>query len=293
VGQRGTLTRRLQRPGRFLGALVLLAMSALWAAPARAAPATTDATAVLNDALQAVVTQYAAQGVAHVGYVIADNAGHMVERDADVPERSASLYKLFVLWAVQRAIGAGPITASTIVTAAGLGPISVAEARRLMITESSNEAADALTDLLGAEVIQALPTYGGFPATTVPGVTTPREAARFMRRLIRGTLDPQLRPADYALMLGLLQDQQINTLLSPGFPAGVSFAHKTGNLPGVANDAGIVFRPDGRQLYLAVMAQGDGGENDGECAVLLTTIAQVVWQDLVPASPALPDPATG
>ena len=291
--QHGISTGRHQRLGWRLGGLLLLVVQALWAAPAGAASTTTDATAVLNDALHEVAAQYVAQGVAHVGYVIADNIGHMVERDADVPERSASLYKLFVLWAVQRAIGAGQVTDSTVVTAAGLGPISVVEARRLMITESSNEAADALTELLGADVIQTLPAYGGFPATTVPGVTTPREATRFMRRLITGTLDPQLCPADYALMLGLLQDQQINTLLSPGFPAGTIFAHKTGNLPGVANDAGIVFLPGGRQLYLAVMAQGEDGENDGACAALLASIAQVVWQDLVPAAPALPGPATG
>ena len=68
------------------------------------------------------------------------------------------------------------------------------------------------------------------------------DVARFFDGVVNQTLDPRLGPDDYALMLSLLENQEVDTKLSTGFPADVVFAHKTGDgQPFIANDAGIVW----------------------------------------------------
>jgi beta-lactamase class A len=45
--------------------------------------------------------------------------------------------------------------------------------------------------------------------------------------------------------------------LSSGFPAGVQVAAKTGTLPGIRNEAGVVTYPDGRNYVVAVFTRAD------------------------------------
>jgi hypothetical protein len=89
-------------------------------------------------------------------------------------------------------------------------------------------------------------------------------------------------------MLDLFKAQEINDLLSPGFPPDAVFAHKTGNLDAVTNDAGVLLLPNNRCVYVTVLTTGDPGAS----AALMQDIARLVWQDLVEQAPPASPPPT-
>jgi beta-lactamase class A len=244
--------------------------------------------ATLRACIAALVDDYEASGIA--GVVVTEGGEEtVVALNADRVFATASLYKLFVLWGVQRAIGDGRLEDDTLLTFTeeddnseddGYLPwsygdlVSVAEARELMITASNNSAAWLLGRTVGWDEIDRLLRANGFSQSfTVEGKSSPREIAAYFDGIVTRSLDPRLRAADYALMLELLRGQLINSYLSPGFPASADFAHKTGNLPGVINDAGILFLPDGRVVTIAVMTEGD----EEASFALLREVAAAVW----------------
>lgn len=229
----------------------------------------------LGPTIDQVIAQYQPRGITGVGLVIADGRPEdTIERNADDRFAAGSLYKLFLLWRTQVEIRQHKLldTTELMLTAQNddaeedgysLGAygdtVSVADLRRLMITASNNTAALVLGQYFGWGTVDQLLRAHGFTATVVSGQarTTPREVARFLDGVVNHTLDPLLTTDDYALMVGLLKDQQVNTKLSTGFPDGTIFAHKTGDVPGAHNDAGVIFLPDGRAVSITVMAAGD------------------------------------
>lgn len=267
------------------------------------APATVPPTAVrpasawgqtLSVSLDALVTQYTAQGIERVGVVIEDgHTGEIVGRNADDRFAAASLYKLFVLWRTQAEIRSGRLTdiSQLRLTAANddsdddgytLGSygdtLSVAELRRVMITASGNTAAWVLAQYFGWGTIDQLIHAHGFRDTQIAGkaTTTARDITRVFAGIVNRDLDPALRPEDYDLMVRLLQDQQINSKLSTGFPPNTLFAHKTGDLDDVHHDAGIVWLPNGQFAYVTVLTQGDYDASIG----FQHDLAQVIAQSL-------------
>ena len=243
-----------------------------------------------QEQLQALIADYQQSGQGVAGVAITQDAGlPVVALCADRTFATASLYKLFVLWGVQRSIAEGELADDTLLTFLAEDDnseedgyslwsygerISVAELRDLMVTTSNNSAAWLLARTVGWGTIDALLRERGFAVSRAAnGISTPNEIARFFDRLLAGALDPALRPADYSLMLELLGDQQINSYLSPGFPPGTDFAHKTGNLPGVVNDAGILTLSDGRVVTIVVLAEGD----EWASFALLEEVAALVW----------------
>ncbi len=239
--------------------------------------------------IQALLADYSADGVGVAGVVIAADGAEAVALHGDRVFATASLYKLFVLWGVQRAIADGDLAGNTLLTflpedddSAEDGDlpwaygeqISVAELRQVMITTSNNSATWILARTVGWwQIDQLLQANGFHQSRTADGVSTPREIARFFDGLLNQTLDPRLRSGDYATMLDLLLAQEVNSYLSPGFPPSAVFAHKTGNLPGIINDAGILYLPDGRTVTIVVMAEGD----EAASFELLREIAAAVW----------------
>jgi beta-lactamase class A len=203
------------------------------------------------------------------------DTGDAIRLNPDTVFPSASLYKPYLLWAVQDAIKTGTLQDTTLLTLTPetddsaedgyrLGnygdTITVAEARRLMITNSNNTAAWLLVEALGGwEMIESpLRDHGFHSTTTYPDLaTTPREITRFFEGIVNETLDPDLDAKDYALMRGLFADQAIGEYLSVGLPKDAAFAHKTANLVGVLHDAGVLTLADGRVLYITVLTEGD------------------------------------
>lgn len=263
--------------------------------PPTAVPAPENGLArILGPAIDDLIARYQAQGITAVGLMIENgHAADTIERNADARFAAASLYKLFLLWRTQVEIRQGKLRddSALALTAQNddsdedgysLGAygdtISVAELRRLMITESNNTAAQVLGQYFGWGTVDQLVRAHGFTATIVSGQaqTTPRDVTRFFDGLLNGTLDPRLTADDYALMLELLKEQEVNTKLSTGFPDGVVFAHKTGDITGAHHDAGVVFLPDGRTISVTVMTVGDYDAS----VQFQHDLAALLWQDL-------------
>jgi beta-lactamase class A len=260
----------------------------------------------LGDQLRALVAQYSGQGVESAGIVVRDSAsGYSTAVAADQVFPSASLYKLYVLWQTQRAIHAGLISDDTPIALTAqnddsaddgysLGPygttFTVAELRRLMIVESNNTAAWALAYTIGWDAVDATLAAHGFAQSHISGgqETSPADVTRFFQGVMDHNLDDTLDSGDYALMLDLFKAQEINDLLSPGFPPDAVFAHKTGNLDAVTNDAGVLLLPNNRCVYVTVLTTGDPGAS----AALMQDIARLVWQDLVEQAPPASPPPT-
>ena len=118
-----------------------------------------------------------------------------------------------------------------------------------------------------------------------PNVATSDALVELLGRLDRGgLLSDASRRWLLATLLGTTTGpQRIKGLLPPGTRA----AHKTGTggyLPGVSvatNDVGIVTRPDGRQLAIAVMVTGSSAPLE-EQERTIAKLARAAWDSLGP-----------
>jgi beta-lactamase class A len=85
-------------------------------------------------------------------------------------------------------------------------------------------------------------------------VSTPRDMTRLLTMIYQGEiLDRQACDA----MLTILLQQQLNTRLPLFLPYGVPFAHKTGTLAGIRNDAGILYADEGSHVAVTTFARWD------------------------------------
>lgn len=203
------------------------------------------------------------------GIWVADpNTGQaLYAHDADEPVITASLYKLGVLTEAERRVDAGQLHYGDIITIededitddgsfelAGT-ELTLDEALEAMITISDNGAALALWHMLGAENINATLERAGikdfhvFTDWNEDNIATPRAIGTLLTLLAKRQL---ISAAASDRMLARLQRQQINDRLPARLPAGVVVAHKTGNLPGLTHDAGIIFTPSGPRVVVAM-----------------------------------------
>ena len=135
-----------------------------------------------------------------------------------------------------------------------LSPLAytVRDLATLMVIVSDNRATNRLIDLLGLDRINAYLSRAGCRGTVLArpmmdlaaraggreNITTPQDTADLFLRLLRGEL---AAPATTAVLMEILSAQQIRDRLPAWLPHDAAAAHKTGNLPGVVNDAGILF----------------------------------------------------
>jgi beta-lactamase class A len=192
--------------------------------------------------------------------------------DADEPIITASLYKLAVLAEAERRVEAGElrygdtitieeedITADGSFEAPGTR-LTLDEALEVMITISDNGAALALWHVLGPENINTTLRAAGindfhvFTDWDEDNVATPRAVGTLLALLAKRQL---ISAAASDRMLARLGRQQINDRLPAGLPEDVVVAHKTGNLPGLTHDAGIIFTPSGPRVVVAMTWDAD------------------------------------
>ena len=202
---------------------------------------------------------------------------------------AASLYKLAVLTEAYRQAALGKIalddttititdddlTDNNYYTPSGTA-LSVRQAIERMITISDNSPALALVRLLDAHQINATMVALGLANTRLntplpeeertssSNVTTASDIATLFAGLARGQI---VSPGASRDMLAVLARQQINDRLPAGVPAGVTVAHKTGDLPGVSHDAGIIWALSGPRVV--VMLTSDFASFDD-----VTTLAE-------------------
>jgi beta-lactamase class A len=212
--------------------------------------------------------------------------------DADEPIVTASLYKLAVLAEAERRVDAGElrygdtitieeedITADGSFEVAGT-ELTLDEALEVMITISDNGAALALWHVLGPENINVTLRDAGIDGFHVftdwdeDNVATPRAIGTLLTLLAKREL---ISAAASDRMLARLGRQQINDRLPAGLPDNVIVAHKTGNLPGLTHDAGIIFTPSGPRVVVAMTWDAD----DAEAYTFIANVGSVVYSTLL------------
>ena len=138
-----------------------------------------------------------------------------------------------------------------------------------MITVSDNTATNLLIRRVGMERINALARGLGLRSTTLrrgmmdlaarargeENTTSASDMVALMREIRAGSA---LTRSSREFALGLLLGQRLASKIPVAHPPGARYAHKTGELDGVENDAGIFVLP-GRSFALAVLVEGDLG----------------------------------
>src|SRR5438093_12689968 len=124
-----------------------------------------------------------------------------------------------------------------------------------MITISDNGSALALWHILGGANIDVTLEKAGVKNfhvafdDTEDNWATPHALGTFFTLLAKRQL---ISPAASDRMLARLERQQINNRLPAQLPSGVVIAHKTGNLPGLTHDAGIVYTKNGPRIVVVM-----------------------------------------
>ena len=135
-------------------------------------------------------------------------------------------------------------------------PYTLCDLATLMIIVSDNRATNLIIDLLGPDRINGYCADAGWHGTMLgrrmydfaaraqgrDNFSTPRDTADLFLRLHSGTL---LSPPTTGQVLGILRAQQAHDKLPAWLPPEISAAHKTGELPDVQNDCGILYLPTG------------------------------------------------
>jgi len=168
---------------------------------------------------------------------------------------------------------------------AGGGTRTLRELSELMITVSSNLAANLLMDRLGVENIRA-----GVRALGADGMNVLRDledAKAFEQGLVNTTTAQALLTLLEAIargqavdressrqMLETLERQTINDGIPAGLPAGTRVAHKTGDITRIWHDAGIVLAS--RPFVLVVLTRGL--ENPKESTALIAGITRELYR---------------
>ncbi len=174
--------------------------------------------------------------------------GEQVTWQAEEPRPAASLYKLALLVAVYWEERQGHLTLAEALPDGR----SVAEGLFDMITWSDNEAALALLRRLGRARVNAFLAAQGLRQTVIAeeAWTSAADVARLLVAMARGqAVDAEASAA----MLALLRQQQIRDRLPRYLPPTVPVAHKTGDLPGVRHDAGLVEGPAGPYIIVVML----------------------------------------
>lgn len=197
-----------------------------------------------------------------LGFVlINEQTGEAITTNESRIFTSASLYKLFLTYAILEQVDAGLLSLQDQMADGA----TIDDYLTSTITVSANEPAKELAHLIGWENIETFIHEQGFVSTSFnpyleyDGIyyngdleTTPAEVAFLLERLLEGEL---LSEASTKYFLGLLGNQQLVYALNTGLSSDVTFAHKTGLLDDVSHDAGILSM-DGQNYIVAVLTDG-------------------------------------
>lgn len=182
--------------------------------------------------------------------------------------RTASVFKIAVLVEAYRQGEAGrldlngrvPVTDRAARPGTGvlqhlnsIAALSIRDLAVLMIGLSDNTATELLLQTVGMERVNTTLRELGLTQTRVicpwrDCVSTPQEIARLLELIYR---DQAAGPAACAAMVDILKQQQHNDRISLLLPV-LPVAHKTGELPGIVNDAGIVYSSWGAYLVVCL-----------------------------------------
>lgn len=219
-----------------------------------AATTTTVDSVALTAKLQDVIEGFAAGQTVTFSVVVVDlSTGARAVHESDRSVRSASLYKLFVARELVRRIHAGSLQRDA---AAGDGEgRTIDECVRAMIVVSDNACGVAGLNIVGRGAQNAALHRDGFVHTSLaaPQMTSADDVALFFEHARDGTLLGPGGEAASAELYALLRAQQVNDRLPVELPPGTPIAHKTGDIPEWAHDAGVITTPRG-DVLIAVLS---------------------------------------
>lgn len=228
-------------------------------------------------ALQSQLAAMSLHAPGHVGVMIEDLSTGLrssINGNAQMP--AASIIKIPVMVEVFRRLELGQFDLNRQVTLMagdrdwGWGDLADARVGKrytvtrlltLMITESDNTATNMLIRLVGRAAINHTMRELGLTQTHLTDVirsegpirtalrTSPSDMIRLLEAMAHHRLIDDWSSRE---MIGILADQQHNSLLPEPLPAGMTIAHKTGSLHDTLNDVGIVFLAD-EPYAIAVM----------------------------------------
>lgn len=246
----------------------------------------------MKPALEGCVQRIAASLRGRLGCVVCGAGGELwAAHREDEQFPAASVIKAPILLALAAGVDAGRHRWDEVApsqpagTAAGGGviqflsplPYTLRDLATLMIIISDNRATNRIIDLVGLDRINAYIAGAGCRGTVLArrmmdfaaraegreNVTTPKDMADLFLRLLRGEL---ATPATTAVLLDILRAQQVRDRLPAWLPDGAGAAHKTGNFPGVMNDAGILFLPAG-PVTASVFTSDLAADAEGRLAI--------------------------
>ena len=209
-------------------------------------------------------------------------------RNADQVVIAASIYKLAVMVHVESLIEQRKLKPTDVLTIADEdvtadfsyvlpgAEVPIDEALELMITLSDNGTALAFLRVHGAGAINATLERYRIPGVRIgePGedsFATARGAGVLLARIAERRL---VSRAASERMLARLGRQEIGGRLDALLPPGARIAHKTGDLPGLAHDAGIVFTPAGPRVV--VVMTWDASQDSAHA--LMARIGKAVYE---------------
>jgi beta-lactamase class A len=270
----------------------------------------TNVPGIVNDPVLASRLDQALIGVdGHVGVAVQDlGSGRGAVLDGDLELQSASLYKLPVLYTVYD-LGLSMSEPLTITDEAlsydsgtmelGAGEtLTVAEALERMVTLSDNTSAIMLGSRVGAGNIDASISTLGMDTTHYSAermTTSAVDMLHFVELVARGQAVSRSASAD---MLHLMLRQRVNDRLPRLLSDNFQVAHKTGNLPGVVNDVGILYGPR-TTVAVAVLVSDTSDETAAATAIAQIGLAATSYfeqqpeigdRPLLPPAPNRPVP---
>lgn len=241
------------------------------------------------------------------GIVILNHSnGEKLEINPEMVFPSASMIKVPIMYEVMRQAAANiitldqPLIVKDEFRVGGAGilkelrsdiPMTIRELVTLMIILSDNTATNMLIDLVGMNSINKTMTDLGLKATVLRRCMMDFDAALAgnendtsaadLTFLFSAIYDSLELPSEYsALMLDILTRQQVQDKLPFYLPEGTLIAHKTGTLPGVEHDGGILFLPNGP--YIICILTADLVVNF-QGLQLVSSIGKVVYEHFHPS----------
>ncbi len=213
--------------------------------------------------------------------------GEAAAYNPDQVFEAASLYKLGVMLALFEAVEAGelnlddPITLPEWAVNASEWSVYYAgdvvsgwEALEAMITLSDNPTALVFMQLLGVDRINGILKRYGLTDTHIDwsgATTTPADVLKIFELIETGRA---VSPEASRQMRDVLLRQRDNRRIPAGLPAGLPVAHKTGSLPGIAHDAGIIYLPAGPVVLVVLTGDlADYGEAEEAIAEAARLVA--------------------
>ena len=197
-----------------------------------------------------------------ISFMLIDRAnGETIAYNEDKVYTSASLYKLFLTYAVLNKVDEGKLSLERPMDAVG-GTVDSYITKT--ITLSANDTAIALAELVTWDYVEEFIHENGFTNTTFNlyqsgGVThhgTLQTNAKDVTKLINKLYDNELlSKSSTTYFIDQLNNQQLAYALNSGLTDEVSFAHKTGILDDVSHDAGVITYND-KEYVVTIMSDG-------------------------------------